>query len=228
MNRRLRSGGLASTLILAGTCAFAQTPAAAGRVEVSVGILRLGTVSFGSRDAQETTGTAGATFRLFSTTSELTGISGAAARVGLTIVRRLDAELSGSYAKPDLRTHITSDVESSNAPLVISAPVQQFTIGGGALWYLPVPRLGRKTTIFLRGGIDLERHVEDGGLRVVNGRSFEAGGGAKYLVGSRSHGWWKGIGARVDALALVHATAVTLDKRTHLSPAVGASIYLRF
>ncbi len=227
MNRWLRRGCLTSALILAGPSVFAQTPAA-GRIEVSAGILRLGTVSFGSRDAQETTGNAGGTFRLFSTTSELTGISGAAARIGLTLVRRVDAEIAGSYARPELRTHITSDVESSNAPLVISVPFQQFTIGGAALWYLAAPRLGPRTRLFLRGGIDLERHVEDGGKRVVNGRSFEAGGGAKYVLGSRAQGWWKGIGARVDALALVHSTDVTLDQRTHFSPAVAASMYLRF
>jgi hypothetical protein len=228
MNRWLRVSCLAPIVIFSGRSAFPQTPPA-GRVEVSVGIVRFGSASFGSRDAQESTGTTGGTFRLFSSSSELTGTSGAAARIGMTILRRrLDAELSGSYTRPQLRTQILTDVEASNAPAVLSVAVQQFTVGGAALWYLPAPWLAARTTVFLRGGIDLERHLEDSGTRVVDGRSFEAGGGAKYLLLSRSPGRLKGIGARVDALALVRANAVTLDRRTHLSPAIGASIYLRF
>jgi hypothetical protein len=216
-------------MTLAASSAFAQPPSAdAGRVEVSVGTVRIGRASFGSRDADEATGSGGATFRLFSSSSELTGGSGFAARIGITVIRRLEVEASGTYSTAELRTRVDSDIEASNAPIVATVPVEQFTIGGAAVWYPPAPRLGSRTRLFARSGLGAERHLEDHGTRAVDGRTFEAGGGVKVVVASRSRGWWKGIGARFDALALVRTNAVTLDNRAHLSPAIAASIYLRF
>jgi hypothetical protein len=223
------ASALVITLALAGSAVFAQSPPSeAGRVEVSVGAVRIGRVSFGERDAEETTGSGDGRFRLFSSTSELTGVSGFGTCVGLNLIRSLDVELSGTYSTPVLRTRIDADVEASNTPIVTTAPVQQFTIGGALVWYPPAPRLGSRTRLFARGGIGVERHLEDGGKRVVDGRTFEAGGGVKHLFASRSRGWWKGIGVRFDALALIHTSAVTLDNRAHVSPTVGASVYLRF
>jgi hypothetical protein len=216
-------------ITFAASSVFAQSPSSdAGRVEVSAGTVRIGRASFGSRDADETTSAGGRTFRLFSSSSELTGASGFAARIGINVVRQLDLEAAGTYSTPELRTRIESDIESSNAPIVATVPVQQFTIGGAVVWYPPAARLGSKTRFFARSGFGLERHLEDRGRRVVDGRTFEAGGGAKIVVASRSRGWWKGVGARFDALALVRTNAVTLDNRAHLSPAIAASIYLRF
>ena len=187
----------------------------------------MGHASSGSRDAEETTGTGGS-FRLFSTSSELTAASGFGVRVAVSLVRRLDVEVSGSYSRPDFATHIGFDAESSNVPIDATVRVQQFSVGGAALWYLDVPRLGIRTTLFLRGGAGLERHLEDGGKRIVDGPAVEAGGGVKYLLASRQRGWWRGIGARGDVFALVRSGAVMLDDRAHVSPTVGASIYLRF
>jgi len=213
---------------LAGSPVYAQPPSSQPRrIEISAGFVRMGHASSGTRDANETTG-AGGSFRLFSTSSELTAASGFGARVAVSLVRRIDVEVSGSYSRPDLTTHIGSDVESSNAPIDATVRVQQFSVGGAALWYLHAPRLGTRTTLFLRGGAGLERHLEDGGKRIVDGPSVEAGGGVKYLLASRPRGWWRGIGVRGDVFALVRSAAVMLDDRVHVSPTVGASLYLRF
>jgi hypothetical protein len=220
---------LALTLGLAGPPAFAQAPSAgAGRFEVSAGVIRVGQASFGERDAEETAGTGTGRFRLFSSSTELTAVSGFGARFGVTLSRSLDAELSGTYGTSDLRTRIEADAETSNAPIVAMVPVQQFTIGGAAVWYLNVPRAGASLRFFVRGGAGLERHLEDRGRRVVEGRMFEVGGGVKYIFASRSRGWWRGLGARLDGLALVHAGAIAVDDRAHVSPAVDASVYVRF
>jgi hypothetical protein len=227
--RLTRASCLTLALALAGPPAFAQSnPAGAGRFEVSAGIVRVGRASFGGRDAEETAGTGTGRFRLFSSSTELTAASGIGARIGVALMRSLDAEISGAYGTPDLRTRIESDAETSNAPIVARVPVQQFTIGGAALWYPQVGWGGSRTKFFVRGGAGLERHLEDRGRRLVDGRAFEIGGGLKYLLASRSSGWWRGIGARLDALALVRAGAVAVDGDTHVSPVVGASAYLRF
>jgi hypothetical protein len=220
---------LAFLMMLAASSVFAQSPSAdAGRLEVSAGAVRIGRASFGRRDADETTGSGSGTFRLFSSSSELTGVSGLAARVGIKIVRQLDLEASGTYSTPELRTHVNSDSEVSNTPIVATVPVQQFTIAGAVVWYPPAPRVGSRTRLFARSGFGRERHLEDRGALVVDGHLFEVGGGVKIAVASRSRGWWKGIGARFDALALVRGNGVTFDNRTHVSPAMGGSVYVRF
>ena len=146
----------------------------------------------------------------------------------MSLFRRIDVEAAGTYRRSDLTTHIASDVETSNAPIAATLRVQQFTIGGAALWNLSAPRLGPRTALFLRGGAGLERHLEDGGKRIVDGPAIEAGGGVKYRLASRARGWWRGIGARADVFAIVRGGAVTLDNRAHVSPGVGVSMYLRF
>jgi len=229
LGRAPRVSCLALTLGLTGLPAFAQSSSAGvGRFEISAGIIRVGQASFGGRDAEETAGTGTGRFRLFSSSTELTAVSGFGARFGATLIRSLDAEIAGTYGTSDLRTRIEADSETSNAPIVVMVPVQQFTIGGAAVWYPGVPRAGSRTRFFVKGGAGLERHLEDRGRRVVEGRMVEVGGGVKYMFASRSRGRWRGLGARLDALALVHAGAVAVDDRAHVSPAVGASVYLKF
>jgi hypothetical protein len=224
-----RASCVAVILGLAGLPAFAQSPAAgAGRFEVSAGVVQIGRASFGGRDAEERAATGTGPFRLFSSSTEITAASGVGVRFGVSITRSVDAELSGTYGTPDLRTHIAADAETSNAPIVAKVPVQQFTAGAAAVWYPDVLRVGSRTRFFVRGGVGRERHLEDRGARVVDGRTFEAGGGVKYMLASRSRGWWRGIGARLDALALVRGRAVAVDGTAHVSPVVGASVYLRF
>ena len=206
---------------------FAQASSETGKIEVSAGVVWMGRLVFSGRDANETTGSGG-TFRLFSSSTELTPVSGIGARIGVNVIRAIDLELSGTYSTPEVRARIASDAETSNAPVVATVPVRQFTFVGAAAWYVPVPRLGSRTRLFVRAGIGSARHIEDRDTRVVDGRTFEAGGGLKYVLVSRSSGWWKGAGARVDVLALVRSKSVALDERTHVSPALGASLYLRF
>jgi hypothetical protein len=45
---------------------------------------------------------------------------------------------------------------------------------------------------------------------------------------SRAKGWWKGAGARADLRALAQSRSLALDERTHVTPAVAASLFVRF
>jgi hypothetical protein len=219
---------LMAALALGEAPARAQSlPFETGRIDVSAGVIWIGRVVFSGRDANETTGSGG-TFRLFSASTELTPISGFGGRLGVTLLRSVDVEVSGAYATPELRARIASDAETSNAPVVATVPVRLFTFAGAAAWYPPMLRVGSRARLFVRGGIGSARHLEDRDKRAVDGRTFEAGGGMKYVLVSRSSGWWKGAGARVDLLALVRTRNLALDDRAHVSPVLGASLYLRF
>jgi len=219
---------LIAALVLGEWPVSAQSPPAErGRIEISAGAIWIGRVVFIGRDANETTASGG-TFRLFSSSTELTPISGFGGRIGVNLRPSIDLEVSGTYATPELRAHIASDAETSNAPVVATVPVRQFTVVGGAAWYLPVPRAGSRMRLFVRGGVGSARNLEDRNKRAVDGRTVEAGGGLKYIFVSRSSGWWKGAGARVEARALMRTRSIALDNRAHVSPVLGASLYLRF
>jgi hypothetical protein len=198
-----------------------------GRLEVAFGAAWIGSATLGSRDANETT-SAGTDFRLFASSTELAGGSGIDAHVAVRVTPRLEAEAYLTYTKPELQTRVDSDFESSNGPLTASDSIQQFTIGGAALWYPGVPRLGSRVHLFVRGGIGGLRQLENGGTLVVTGREYEAGAGVKMMLASRGSGWWKGIGARADAHAVIRQKGVAFDDSAHTSPAVSASIFVRF
>jgi len=221
----------AAALVLSASPALAQSASSPatepGRVELGIGAVWIGRASLGSRDANETTGTGGA-FRLFASSTELASVSGLEGHLALRVRPRLEAEAFASYTKPQLQTRVDSDAESSNAPLTITGTIQQFTIGGAGLWYPRLPRLEGRARVFVRGGAGYLRQLENDGTLIVTGRIYEAGAGVKVMVVSREAGWWKGIGARVDARAVVRQKGVAPDNRAHVSPAVGASLFVRF
>lgn len=198
-----------------------------GRLEVAFGGTWIGGATLGSRDADETT-SAGSAFRLFASSTELASGSGLDAHVGVRVMQRLEVEAFMSYTKPELQTRVDSDFESSNAPLTIADTIQEFTFGGAALWYPRVPRLGSRLRPFVRGGIGGLRQLENNGTLIVTGREYEAGAGVKMMLVSRASGWWKGIGARADARAVIRQKGVAFDESAHVSPAVSASIFVRF
>jgi hypothetical protein len=204
-----------------------SAPPLPGRLEVAFGTVWIGSANFGSVDANETTGSGG-DFRLFSSSTDLASVAGLDGHVSVRVTRSFEAEAFASYTKPDLEVRISSDAETSNAPLTVSDTIREFMIGGAALWYLPAPRLGSRARLFVRGGVAYLRDLENDGTLIVSGRAYEAGGGVKLMFASRDSGWWKGIGARLDARAVLRQKGVAPDDSTRTSLAVGASILVRF
>jgi len=224
---RLASFAVVVAFLASAPRALAQTAAEPGRFELSVGAGWIGRVSLGSRDANEVTGSDGA-FRLFSSSTELAPSATVDARFGLRLTRSIDVEAAGTYGRPEMRTRLENDFETSNAPLVASSTIHQFTIGGAGLWYPARARLGTRTRLFVRGGANFVRQVEGGRILAVDGATYDVGGGAKVLLTTRDAAKLKGIGARVDGRAVIWSRAVTLDERVHVAPSIAGSLFLRF
>jgi hypothetical protein len=225
---RLASLGVVVVAFLASAPgALAQTAVKPGRFELSIGAGWIGRVSLGSQDANEVTGS-GSAFRLFGSSTELAPSATLEARFGLRLARSIDVEAAGMYGRPDMRIRIQNDFETSNAPLVASSTIHQFMIGGAGLWYPARARLGTRTRLFVRGGANFVRQVQGGRILAVDGATYEVGGGAKVLLATRDAAKVKGIGARVDARAVVWSGAVTLDERIHVAPSIAGSLFLRF
>jgi opacity protein-like surface antigen len=198
--------------------ARAQNTPPAGRFEIAAGITVFGTTDFAARDAVLTTAT-GSSSRLFTTATSLDGTTGFEARVGVRVWRMLEAEAQASYAKPVLTTSVSNDVEGAT-PVTAADDLTQYTVGGGALWYLRYRPAGRLLP-YVAGGVSYLRQLHDGDTLAVTGQLYEFGASAKYFLAPRA-------GVRGDVRVHAHVHGVSLDDDVHYRPAVSASAFVRF
>jgi hypothetical protein len=218
---------LAAAAIVAPSAAYAQaSDPPAFRVEAAVGVSWIGRQPLGSGSANETTGTGG-TSALFSASSELGSAAGVDGRIGVRLGRSLVAEAEASYATPPLRIALSADAEGA-AAVTAAETIQQFTVGAGVRWSLPGRRWSPRFAPFVSAGGGYLRQLHDQATLVETGRYYQAGGGATCLLVTTPHFHTKGIGARVDARAVVRAKGVAFDGGSKTSPAVGVSAFVRF
>lgn len=227
---RRTARGVASAIML-GACAAtaaAQPAASPARVEIGIGPLWMGSHRLGSSDATETTAS-GSTFRLFSASAKLSSGRAAEARIGVRLTRTLTVEASAAYGTVPLQISISNDVENST-PTTATEQIRQLTAGVGMLWYVGRRRATPSSRVapFVSAEAGYMRQLHESLTLVEAGHVFQLGGGVKYAVLSRSRGGLKGAGVRVDARALLRSKGVAFDGRTHASPALGASFFVRF
>lgn len=211
------------------TAAHAQPRSAIpGRLEFDAGIIWAGAQPLGSHDANLTTGT-GSTLRLFSSTSGLLAAAGFEGRVAVKLTRTVDARVSMSYAKPQLRTLVTNDLENS-AGATVSEAIQQYVVGGGIDWYVASRRSGARIRPFIGGGAAYLRQLHEGATLVATGQSYDAGGGVKLLLASRTRPrqLMRAAGVRLDARVIVRTKGITFDGHRSIVPAAAASLFVRF
>jgi hypothetical protein len=147
--------------------------------------------------------------------------------VSVRLLQSLEAEVEASYGRPQLKVTISSDIE--NAPEVTAAEsLQQFTIGVGMVWYVPFHKASSRLAPFVFGGAGQLRQVHEERTVLETGQYYQVGGGVKWLLFTRPRGLVDAGGLRVDARAVVRTKGVAFDEGAHLSPALGASAFLRF
>jgi hypothetical protein len=212
--------------MLPASAAFAQGgDPPASRVELGIGAYWIGRQPLGTTTASETTASGGKA-TLFTASSDLAGASGFAGRAGVRITRSLVVEAEASYVKPQLRIALSGDSEGA-APVTATETIQQYMIGAGVLWYVPMARTARFAPFATAGGGYLRQMHEQATL-VDTGHFYQFGGGASVLLVSGRHFGTKGIGARVDARAVIRAKGVAFDGGSKTSPAAGVSLFVRF
>jgi hypothetical protein len=214
------------SLSTAAATATAQPAAVPGRLELSAGILWAGAQSLGSRDANLTT-PMGSTLRLFSSSSDLLAAAGFEGRIGVKLTRAIDAEALFAYSTPQLRTRVSGDTENGSA-VAAAETVQQYQAGGGVIWYVRSRRAAANVQPFVAASAGYLRQLHEAATLVDTGQTYSFGGGAKLLVASRPRKTLKTVGLRLDVRALVRSKGIAFDGRRSLSPALGASVFVRF
>jgi hypothetical protein len=224
--RRAAAIALAALVVcaLSVRAAHAQPATGPGRIEVSFGSLWIGDQALGTADANQTTPTGGQ-LEIFTTSTELTTIFGLELRAAVRVLPSLEVEFEGSYGHPELRVAISGDTEGAAAVTAVDT-VQQFTIGGGAVWYLP--HVSARLVPFVTGGLGQLRQMHQDRISLETGLYYQVGGGVKYFLFSRPSGFFNALGVRADVRALVRTKGVAFDDGGHASPAAGVSAFVRF
>ena len=123
----------------------------------------------------------------------------------------------GSYGASDLNVTLNSDAEGA-ASVTASERIRQFTLEGAAVMELTPWRFGARGMPFLSGGAGYVRALHEDRVLVDTGALWFAGGGVDLLFGS--------TGLRFDARALFQRGVINDD--VHATPALGASVFMRF
>jgi hypothetical protein len=194
------------------------------RVELGAGVIWDGHQALGARAATETT-SSGSTLALFNSSSDLASAAGFEGRLGVRVTRSLVLEAATTYVKPELRIALSGDSENA-APVTATETIQQFTIGGSVLWYVPGPP--RRFAPFAIAGGGYLRQLHAAATLVDTGRYYQFGGGVSALLTGPGHLHTAGIGVRADVRALVRSRGVAFDGGTATSPAAGLSAFVRF
>ena len=205
---------VAAVLLLTTGTVSAQT--SGERFEVGGGVRFVGPEALGRVDANETN-PGGGSFRLFTADSTLHALVGLEARFGVRVTPALRLEATGSYGASDLNVKLNSDAEGA-ADVTASERVRQFTLEGAAVIELTSWRFGARSMPFLSGGAGYVRALHEDRVLVDEGALWFAGGGVDLLFGS--------TGLRFDARALFQRGVI--NDGVHVSPALGASVFMRF
>lgn len=211
--------------LLAAQPAQAQ-PLEPSRFEVRVGPLWTAAVGFPSVDANQT-GSGGDPFRLFASRSTLGPSVVFEGSLAVRVSRWLQVEALASYGKPRATTRITGDFEGA-PDITIAEETVRAVAQGGLVAHLTRWRFGARATPFVTAGGGYLRELHEGQTIVKSGRSYFAGGGLRYSLKARPGSLVQALGLRGDARVVVRTGGIALDGGTHVSPAVGASVFLGF
>jgi hypothetical protein len=203
--------------------AAAQAPTAT-RMELSVGAGFLNGAGLGTADA-DLRGRSDQPFRLFDASSRINRSLPLEVRLDFPFGPRYMFEIRGAWARSELQTSISGDVEGA-PPLTLMERVDQYSLDVGLLVHLGQAR-PRSLLPFVSGGAGYVGAVHEGLSLLENGMSFRGGGGVKYPLAQERTGRIKGVGIRADA-ALIVMTNGLVSEGAASQVSTSGSLYLSF
>jgi hypothetical protein len=135
-------------------------------------------------------------------------------------------EIRGAWARPELQTSISGDVEGA-PPATLIERVDQYTLDFGVRMNFGEARR-RSLLPFVSGGAGYAGVVHEGLTLLENGLSFRGGGGFTYPLVVQRSGRIKGLGVRADAALIVMTGGAAGDSGPARQIATSGSLYLSF
>jgi hypothetical protein len=205
--------------------AGAQSAARGPRMALAVGGGFLGGSGLGTADA-DLRGRSNQPFQLFATSSRIGRSVPLEVRLDFLLGPRYVFEIRGGWARPELETSVSADVEGA-PPLTLVERVDQYTLDFGLRMNLGEARR-RSLQPFVSGGAGYVGAVHEGLTLLENGLSFRGGGGFTYPLVVQRSGRVKGLGVRADAALIVMTSGLATESGPTRQIATSGSFYLSF
>jgi hypothetical protein len=197
----------------------------ARRVSVNAGVAWLGGYDVGGATAKlrgNGTGTAPAPFTLLTADSHFASVVAPEIRVGASVSRRIVIEGAVTLSRPRIGVAIAADPEAP-AQELLGEELQQYLVGGGVTWQLPI-NLGRKLAPFLGGGAAYLRQLHEDRTFVETGQVYYAGGGARYWLRG-GHGSTRPAGLRGEFRMNIRRQGIDFADKTRAYPTFSLSAF---
>jgi hypothetical protein len=198
------------------------------RLEAAVGGLWIGGGTIGGADADlRANRMPPGDFRLFATETDAAASAGFDARVGYWLTRTIAVEGGVVFARPALRTRITSDAEGA-APLDVEEQLDQYFFDASVVVLLDALRFGGRTVPFVSGGAGYLRQLHEGRTFIESGQVYHAGAGLRHWLRTSPAGFLRGLGVRIDGRLYVLANGAGFDESPRPHGAVSGALFLTF
>ena len=198
------------------------------QLTVSAGVVWSGAYEIGDSAAQlrgNGIGSSPPVFTLFNATSRITAATSPEIRLGYTITRSTLLEFGLAYTRPHVAISIRDDAEVPSQELP-GERLQQYVIGGGLTWQLPI-RAGDRLAPFVLGGAAFLRQLHEDRTLAETGQIYYAGVGARYfLQGGRGAG--RALGLRGDARLNVRANGIDFEDKMRSYPTFSLAAFVGF
>jgi hypothetical protein len=221
--------------VLAGVClcfassaAFAQEAPSLRAHHVTLGgsLVWSGGYDIGEATAQLRGNGAGASstpFNWFTTRARIAPAVAPELHVGVALTPTIAIDGGVAYAKPRIAFSIERDAEMPSASFD-GEKIEQYQIGAGVSWQLPVHFRGRAAPFVSAGASYLRQLHEDRGL-AETGQIYHAGGGVRYWL-TGGHGSSRATGVRVDGRLNLRKDGIDFENKMRAYPTVTFSFFV--
>jgi hypothetical protein len=215
---------LALLLVLSSGASPAAAQSGLRGYELAVGVVLMGPMPVGERDAILTR-PGGGPFQVFTSDVSLGPGPGLEVHFGRPLGARLSLEGSGSWTFTTIRAKVASDVEGI-PEVTVTEDLSRFSVEGAAL----VRLAGDEQRSFsLRVGAGWMRELAGGATLAETGVIGNVGAAVKYWWGTSSSAPRRQFGVRLDGRAVLRSGGVDLgDTGVGVAPAGSANLMIRF
>jgi hypothetical protein len=168
------------------------------------------------RNADLRSATSTGPYRLFTTSTELTGTTVIELRAGSIHTPLRLSRPRALFGHPEVRTDISGDAENA-PPITAVERLDHYLIDGGIVVRLDEFRF-KGLRPFVTAGAGYLRQLHEGLTVIETGQVFYVGGGARYMIFMRPRGVPRAGGLRGDVRLNVLTGGIEIEDRRRRSP----------
>ncbi len=192
---------------------------------IGAGLLWSGAYDIGDATAQLRGNGSGTPppFTLLTAESRVTSAVAPEFRVGFAATPRVALEFGVAVTRPHIGVAIAADPEAP-AQQLLGERLEQYLIGGGVTWQLPI-RMGARLAPFVSGGATFLRQLHEDRALAETGQIYHAGGGARYWFRG-GHGAMRALGLQGDARMNFRTGGIDFEDTMRTFPTFSLAVFI--